>query len=176
MGPVAVPALEKTLEDSNLLLRLRAAEGLVRLAPEHGNAVKALMAAFSGVGNAALAERARRSVVSIGAPLVPQVAKLLDDAYIPVQVLAIETLGNIGVPAQTVVPALTVRLDSERTAVRVAVLKALARIGPKDVVLPSIQALVADSDPAVASVAQEMVSYFPAEVAPAAAPGPAPAK
>jgi HEAT repeat protein len=160
MGPTAIPAVEPLLEASDLLTRLRAADALVRLDARHAKAVSSLMMAFSGVGNAALAERARRTVVAIGAPLVPAVAKLLEDAYIPVQVLAIETLGNIGAPAQSVVPAVAQQLENERPAVRVAVLKSLARIGPKEAVVPTLQTGLADKDPEVAATARDMLAYF----------------
>ena len=127
-------------------LRLHAATSLVRIDSNHAGARKALMGAFTGVGNAKIADKAAEVIIKQKGDLVDLLVTGLDDQFAPVRLRSAVALRKIGKPAVSSADALVKVAQAKDGSVelRRAALSALASVAAKEKVEPVLTALTED--------------------------------
>ena len=147
IGPSAVAPLEGVLAEAvEPNLRLHAATALVRIDSKHTGGRKALMSAFTGVGNAKIADKAAEVIVKEKGALVDLLIGGLDDQFEPVRLRSAVSLRKIGKPAVGAANSLIKVAQAKAGSVelRRSALSALASVAAKDKVEPVLTALVDD--------------------------------
>ena len=147
IGAAAVQPLEAVLADAvEPGLRLHAATSLVRIDSNHEAARKALMAAFTGIGNAKIADKAAEVIVKQKGDLVPLLVAGLEDQFAPVRLRSAVALRKIGKPAASSAEQLVKVAQTKDRSVelRRAALSALASVAPKETAEPVFTAIVDD--------------------------------
>ena len=95
VGPAAVPTLTKSLDDSNHLVRQRAAEILAAIGPASRKAAPSLVEMLKDSRyevNAA----AEKALIAIGEPAVGALAAALKKEEAGIRKLLVQTLGKLG--------------------------------------------------------------------------------
>lgn len=144
IGPAAVPALAQALSHELPHVRLHAAAALVGIDAKHAGATSELAKAFTGIGNAALAEKARGVLVKLGEPAVDIILPETKSSYKPVRMLAIQTMGQLEAKAAAAIPAFTEMLKDADVEVRVEAMKVIAKIAPRETAAPLLEAMTKD--------------------------------
>ncbi len=128
---VAVPSALSFLTDQSPVLRASAAEALGRIGDSRSEVIIALVNALADQ-SAAVTMNAANALSQLGAPAVPSLLPLLTDA--DYRQLAVEMLGEMGVAAESAVPALLellTKLEDTDEELRREVFIALGSIGPR---------------------------------------------
>ena len=152
-GPTMTPAVARliaALSDTDDVVRWRAADALVQIAPATADATLALRRTVEEKAGAGCAEAARvlGSLGPAAAPAVPSLVLALRDPRVPVRVRVLRALEDIGPAAADAVPAVAGLLAD--SAVRAEAIDALGGIGPAGAsALPALVAAVSDPSPAV---------------------------
>jgi HEAT repeat protein len=136
LGPVgisATPALQEALNDSEAVIRVRAAEALWKVTHQAGACTPALALALKD--RSALVRMRAADVLSRIGPeakaAVPALIDALQDEYDEVRTHAILALGEIGPDAKLAVPALCTALRDADKGVQKAAGTALKKIDPE---------------------------------------------
>lgn len=147
------PALGAALKDDSPLVRLAAAEALLKLGPasQTGEPIAVLIALL---GDKTVATRTQGVLIKAGPAALPGLLQALKDKDPDARRGAIGVLGQLGVKKEEVAPALTTALKDEAAPVRLAAVAALLRIegdaeGTLRQVLPVWTAALKDSNAAV---------------------------
>ena len=147
IGPAAVVPVEGVLAEAvEPNLRLHAATALIRIDSNHAGARKALMGAFTGVGNAKIADKAAEVIIKQKGELVDLLVVGLTDQFAPVRLRSAVALRKIGKPAVASTDALVKVAQAKDGSVelRRSALSALASVAAKEKVEPILTALTDD--------------------------------
>ena len=146
IGPPAVPALIRALNDTSVNVRGGAARALGQIGTAAKVAVPDLIRALRDVNT-----NARKSAaIALGhigraaEEAVPALIQALTDKDHPVRRYAAWALGRIGLAAKAAVPDLSQALKDENTKVRQTAVTALGQIGPAAV--PALTQALKDTD------------------------------
>lgn len=132
IGPPAIPALVELLRDKRALIRARAADAFIDLAPDTESIQPALRGALTDEYSK-VAGDAARALGALGPKATPSVGALVrtlahEDPN--VRIFAAEALASIGPTAAAATADLVRALDDRIAGVRWAACEALAGIGP----------------------------------------------
>jgi HEAT repeat protein len=146
----AVSALVSALDDPERDVRAAAARSLGRLGSEA--AVQRLVQALAA-GRVPYAVAAH-ALLSIGAPALPQLRRLVDEVAHEVRATAIEVIGLLGDPSDA--PLLEGRLRDASAAVRAKAAVGLGRVGAEGS-RPALRQALSDRVPFVRAAAAEAI-------------------
>lgn len=123
----AVKKMLEGLGHENPLVRTTAAKGLLELKPEGEDVRTRLIEAIQD-SDPEVAANVIEALASIGPPIVPGIAKSLNDPQL--QPLLIRVLGRLGSNAEAAVPQLTALLPKAEPELKTRIHYVLAGIGP----------------------------------------------
>lgn len=133
-GTPAIPVLQATLKDSDLIVRSSAAKALGMIRQKPQEVVPALTVALADT-NALVRQSAASSLglyKQLAAPAMPALTRALQDPDSLVQAAAATALGNMRQEAAKSIPELVQLLENSNLDVRVSAGRALIQIGCTD--------------------------------------------
>ena len=143
IGYPAVPYLIKALQDKNPIIRRNAAGILGRIGPKAKNAIPALEKALND-DDKAFCWTVKQALRKIKQVSVENLIDCLNDKDIIIRRNAVKALGEMGVEAQSAVPALILCLNDEKAEARKNASFALAKIG--EPALPALMEALKSKD------------------------------
>ncbi|MBC8356578.1 MAG: HEAT repeat domain-containing protein [Planctomycetes bacterium] len=161
---VDLKQLVKDIDNSDMLVRVQALDGIAELGSDAAAAVPALIEALKDDSDEVIVWHAARTLGAIGdaaAAAVPQLAALLEDDRPKVQAYAAFALGRIGEPSMSAADKLIELAFDKDPLVRRSALRALRQINPpQEKTMPLVIKILEEGDmsvilPALQSLAEQ---------------------
>ena len=162
VGPKAYPVLEARLDDTVPHIRLRAGMALLEADAGHAKAKDVVFGAFTGLGNAELAQQATDFILRRKAEQVDLLLRGLDSKFDDVREIAARSIGKLekhGVAASDALIKVS-KDEATKVKVRTTSLKALAAVAPREVAEPVFNELVDSQIEAVADTSGLMLRFI----------------
>lgn len=161
----AIPALNETLKDADLWVRLNACWAILSIAPAEAKSVVPLLAKEIHNGEHWARRSSVQAVASIGKPareLVPAVTEKLQDGDVGVRVVAAWALVQLGaVEAKDALPVLSAALKDPDSWTRQTAASYLGSLGaPGKHALPALKELANDDNEDVRKAAAEAIKQL----------------
>jgi HEAT repeat protein len=166
-----MPRVIELLRDPDVRIRRTVANALEQLEEKAAPAMAGLILALEKDWDRSVRWTAAKTLgympIESAGPAIKPLAKALSDPDLNVKIVAAASLEALGPAAKDAVPALGQALKSGDVEARLAIMYALNRVGPANIItaVPSLIHCLGDRDPRIVRAASEVL----AEIGPAAA-------
>ena len=129
MGPEVIEVVTPYLESDEPFVRVHAAGVIVSVAPQNKPARKALITAFSGLGNADLSKMAKEVILKQDGLMVEELMELLNSPFADLRLASVKTIGKLAEKARVATDAvIKLSREDKNWQVRKAGMHSLAAI------------------------------------------------